>query len=442
MNMRSLSLRGFALRRLDDESVLERAREGQEAAFAELYRRFHSMVYGYCMARLLDIQAAEDVTQDAFLRVARAAEAPEQVRSARAWMLTVARSAVIDYTRRQKRLPNAVPVEEVPDTGQSESAADGALQREDARVVFLALSRLRPRYRSALILREMHALSSAEIGETLGMKSGAVDTLLCRARDAFGRQYAEVSDLAEECKRGVELIYRERGSGVTDSERDWLRQHVAVCPRCARERGLAEDPRRLAALLPLFGMRAEGVGLFTRAMEVLGSAPASFEALGLSAAKVTAVAVAAAVATAPVVARVTRPKAVTPVAARPTLPVANARAVEPSGSVAVETTAPVAAEATRVVAGEPTATAAGNDDAKPSSGTPTPTPESDGHDSAGSDEPTPAPVVSVGDTGYPDPETPTTTPTDETTPPADGDTGVEGGPESGAQPPLDDFSAN
>jgi len=179
-------------------------------------------------------------------------------------------------------------------------------RREDAKLVFLALARLRPRYRSALILREMHGLSSVDIGESLELKPGAVDTLVCRARDAFGREYAELSGLPSECRRAVEYIYRDRGSGIEDWERGWLAEHVSGCPRCARERTLAADPKRLAVLLPLAGIRPEGLGILQRALEALGSGPASFEALGLVTAKVTAVAVAATIAVSPIAGRVGR----------------------------------------------------------------------------------------------------------------------------------------
>ncbi len=71
MGVRSFSLSGLALRRVSDEALLERAREGQELAFAELYRRFHALVYGYCLARLMDPAAAEDVAQETFMRINR-----------------------------------------------------------------------------------------------------------------------------------------------------------------------------------------------------------------------------------------------------------------------------------------------------------------------------------------------------------------------------------
>ncbi len=347
MGIRSLSLSGLALRRVSDEAVLERAREGQELAFAELYRRFHALVYGYCLARLMDPAAAEDVTQETFLRINRS-RSEDEVHSARAWVFTVARSAVIDHVRRAKRMPDSLPVDDDMDFASADSdAADRMFRREDAKLVFLALARLRPRYRSALILREMHGLTSLEIGESLGLKPGAVDTLVCRARDAFGREYAALADLPGDCRRAVEYMYRERGSGIDANERAWLLDHVAGCPRCARERRLAADPKRLTVLLPLAGIRPEGLGILQRALETLGAAPASFEALGVMTAKVTAVAVATTLAVAPIAGRVRQEGRDLPRVMRADVPAAVAGTLatslaETSSAAVIETVATVA----------------------------------------------------------------------------------------------------
>lgn len=298
--MRTLALRSLAFRRTDDETLLARVRQGDDAAFAELYRRHRSLVYGYCLARLMDPHAAEDVTQDVFMRINRA-HSTEEVRSARAWIFSVARSAIIDHVRHRNRRLDSVTVEEGFDVEARDSdAASGMFRREDAKAVFLALARLRPRYRSALILREMHGLSSVEIGEVMQLKPGAVDTLVCRARDAFGREYAAVSDLGADCRRAVEYLYREKGTGIEPGERSWLDEHVVTCSSCAKERSLAGDPRRLAMLVPLAGLRVDGLAILNRAWESLGAAPASNEAFSAFAVKVTTVAVAATVAFGPV----------------------------------------------------------------------------------------------------------------------------------------------
>ena len=282
----------------------------------------------------MDPHAAEDVTQDVFMRINRARPS-EEVRSARAWIFSVARSAIIDHVRHRNRRLDSVTVDEGFDVAARDSdAASGMFRREDAKAVFLALARLRPRYRSALILREMHGLSSVEIGEVMRLKAGAVDTLVCRARDAFGREYAAVSDLGAECRRAVEYLYREKGTGIEPGESSWLDAHVSSCTSCAKERSLAGDPRRLAMLMPLAGIRVEGLAILNRAWESLGAAPASNEAFSAFAVKVTTFAVAATVAFSPFSAM---PEVRAPQVSRSTLPRVS---VAPVPLTAARTTAP------------------------------------------------------------------------------------------------------
>jgi RNA polymerase sigma-70 factor (ECF subfamily) len=300
MALRALTLRRLVFRRFDDETLLAHVLEGQESAFSELHQRYRTIVYGYCLARLMDPSAAEDVTQDTFMRI-HGARSHEPIRSARAWIFSVTRSALVDHVRRQKRQPSYLSAEEeLAVISPGSDAAETAERREQAQSVFLAIARLRPRYRSALLLREMHGLSSVEIGEAMNLKPGAVDTLVSRARDAFGKEYANLGDLPATCRRAVEYMYRERGTGIDADERMWLGDHVAGCARCARERGTATDARGLAMLLPLIGARDGGFGFLTRAVETLGWAPASVDALSSLAAKATVVVIATAIAVSPI----------------------------------------------------------------------------------------------------------------------------------------------
>lgn len=332
MALRALTLRRLVFRRFDDETLLAHVLEGQESAFSELHQRYRTIVYGYCLARLMDPSAAEDVTQDTFIRI-HGARGSESIRSARAWIFSVTRSALVDHVRRQKRQPSYLSAEEeLAVVSPGSDAAETAERREQAQSVFLAIARLRPRYRSALLLREMHGLTSVEIGEAMNLKPGAVDTLVSRARDAFGKEYSNLGDLPSTCRRAVEYMYRERGTGIDDDERMWLGDHVAGCARCARERHTARDARGLAVLLPLVGVRDGGFGFLTRAVETLGWAPASVDALSSLAAKATVIVLATTLAVAPVPAvyrpsRTPSPDAVTTREVAATQPVSSTRAL-------------------------------------------------------------------------------------------------------------------
>lgn len=257
-------LGAFAARRLADEDLFSRAISGDAAAFSEVYRRYEKRVYGFCLARSLDPEAAADATQEVFIRLLKAD--PATIEHPRAWLFTIARNVVIDAIRKRAGLREDGAVAEDSPAWESLAASDAADEvsaRADAREVFLALRRMRPRYRTALILREIHAQSSADIAEAMGVKSvGAVDTLVSRARDAFGVAYAAISELPDGCRRSIELMYRARGSGLTTQENDLLQAHLASCERCRHEESRAGDPKRLSAMLPLLvpaGAAAHGL---------------------------------------------------------------------------------------------------------------------------------------------------------------------------------------
>ena len=276
MDGRSLqiSLNTFALRRRSDERVLSSALEGDPVAFAEIYQRYHLRVRGYCLARTMDAHVADDVTQEVFLRLLRSG--PAEVTNAKAWLFTVARNAVLDAARRDRRdLEDTFAPDEYPaHVAPTRDSADEVLDRDVARNVFAALRRLPPRQRTALILRELHGQSSVDIAEAMQTSAGNVDVLVSRARDSFGAAYADVSALPAACRTAVMAIYRRRGSGLTMDEQTSLTAHLKGCTRCREEQRRANSKRYMPSLLPfLIPANADTPSLLARAAEWLRVLP-------------------------------------------------------------------------------------------------------------------------------------------------------------------------
>ena len=251
MTAQSLTLSAWAARRLPDENVFDRTLRGDPVAFSEVYRRYQKRIHGYCLARSLDPDMAADATQEVFMKLLRAE--PGSIDSPQAWLFTVARNVVIDAVRKRARTPEDSGIDEESqawDRLKSADTADEVMARSDARNVFLALRTVRPRYRTALVMRDIHGQTAKDMAEALETTPGAVDTLVSRARDAFGVAYAAVSDLPSTCRANVELIYRNLGTGITDVEKAALQGHLSECPRCRAESKRANNPHHLPALLP------------------------------------------------------------------------------------------------------------------------------------------------------------------------------------------------
>lgn len=287
---------------------------GDPVAFSEVYRRYQKPIYGYCLARLMEPEAAADATQEVFIRFL---DTPRSdIESPRAWLYTVARNVTIDAIRRRSRTP--VPADgeaiEAASSALSTDAADEYQGREDARNVFVALRRLRPRYRTALILRELHHQSSADMADALDTTPGAVDTLVSRARDAFGRTYGEVADLPSDCRDAVASIYKRTGTGLNDAEEARLQSHLVACSSCTTEMKRATRLDRLSALLPfLVPFKKAGHNVFERAAATLQTSPELAARLGYvvpaervaPALKVAAAVLAVSLITAPIVGTIT-----------------------------------------------------------------------------------------------------------------------------------------
>jgi len=275
MASQTLTLSTWAARRRPDEDIFDRTLRGDPVAFSEVYRRYQKRVFGFCLARSLDPGTAADATQEVFMRLLRAD--PGSIESPQAWLFTVARNVVIDVARKRTRTPEDAAADDDTlawDRLKAADTADEVLSRSDARDVFLALRSLRPRYRTALIMREVHGESAKDMADALETTPGAVDTLVSRARDAFGAAYASVGDLPSACRVNIELIYRNHGTGITPEEHAAMDAHVAGCERCQAEAKKADDPRHLAALLPfLVPARLLGRGLIERAALTVRTVP-------------------------------------------------------------------------------------------------------------------------------------------------------------------------
>lgn len=285
MNTVSQRPQGIALRRSNDTDVLQRALNGDPVAFSEIYRRYHSRVYALCLSRLLSREAAEDATQEVFVRML--SSHADGIESPTAWLFGIARHVCIDVMRKSSR--DAPAREEDVGAGEAPSAdgtaEDAALSKRDAESALLALRRITPRYRSALILRDIHQLPMDDVAEALGVSVGTGYTILCRARDAFGTAYAETLGLPRTCRTAVELMFKRTGTGIAEGETAALEAHLATCPRCRKEAARAENGSPVNALLPLLPWSPSiGQGLLARAASRLGTTflPAEPVAVGVS----------------------------------------------------------------------------------------------------------------------------------------------------------------
>jgi RNA polymerase sigma-70 factor (ECF subfamily) len=181
-----------------DEALLAGVAAGDPVAVTALVRRYQRRVYGLARTVLGDPGAAEDVAQEAFVRMWRHAEAYDPRRAPVAtWLLTITRNLAIDALRLRRAEPTDPAVLVALELPSAERGpAESAVVDDDVRRVRTALATLPPEQRTALLRAAFLGQTAREIGEyesiPLGTAKTRIRTALIKLREALaaseGRQ--------------------------------------------------------------------------------------------------------------------------------------------------------------------------------------------------------------------------------------------------------------
>lgn len=164
-----------------DAELMARVREGDREAFTDLVDRHKDAVVTYLARLTADRDRAEDLAQETFLRLFRAAEDYVEQGYLRAFLFRIATNLVRSEERRAKRLRLLMPF--LPREEHTEPAApSGMLRREMHREVSAAVARLPLRYRVPLVLHEIEGWSYVDIAQELGCREGTVKSRVHRGR--------------------------------------------------------------------------------------------------------------------------------------------------------------------------------------------------------------------------------------------------------------------
>lgn len=178
-----------------DLELWERARDGDAAAFGDLYERHGRAVQSYCLWRTADLQAAEDATATVFLEAWRKrGRLTLSTDSAAPLLLGIANNILRRHWRGQRRHRDALA--RLQNVGQAPADLEAeAIARVDAirqlREGGEAIRRLPRREREVLALLAWSDLSYGEIAEALGLPVGTVRSRLARARARLGDAFPD-----------------------------------------------------------------------------------------------------------------------------------------------------------------------------------------------------------------------------------------------------------
>ncbi len=162
--------------------LVSRAVRGDREALEQLIRLYYEKIYDYVSFHVRDLGAAEDLTQEVFLKLVRSLPGYVQTGSFTAYLYRIARNTVIDYARTER------PGEALPE----ETPAADAFPAVDARLIVEALLRQLPEeQRECVILYYIRGLRYREIASVLEIPVSTAKSRVARGLAACKKKLEE-----------------------------------------------------------------------------------------------------------------------------------------------------------------------------------------------------------------------------------------------------------
>jgi RNA polymerase sigma factor (sigma-70 family) len=243
-----LHARSPLLRLQSDERLVTLMRRGNTAAFEVLVSRYHSRLLAFCRHLLGSREDAEDVLQEVLSAAFNAILDDNRPINVRPWLYRIARNRSLNHLRRIQAV--GVDSMDIHLSEHGATTADKVHEREEFRLLVGDIHGLPETQRTALVLREMDALSYEQIAEAMETTVPSVKSLLVRARVSLA-EAAEARLLT--CEQ-VRIELAEVAEGLQRRPGALVRRHLRACERCSTFKGqLNETSKALTAVLPVGG---------------------------------------------------------------------------------------------------------------------------------------------------------------------------------------------
>jgi RNA polymerase sigma-70 factor (ECF subfamily) len=190
--------------KLSDSDVVARAREGRESAFRELIGRYQRPVFSLIVRLVRDREQAEDLAQDTFIKVLNALDRYDPSYKFSSWIFKIAHNTALDHLR--KKQPELLSLDGSPHAATeaeaeassftavsaTETPEEFTASREMGEVIERAIGRLRPDYRTAILLWHVEGRPYEEIAQVMELPLGTVKTFIHRARNELRQELAHL----------------------------------------------------------------------------------------------------------------------------------------------------------------------------------------------------------------------------------------------------------
>jgi RNA polymerase sigma-70 factor (ECF subfamily) len=192
------------MKHLSDQELMRLVQAGDLSPASEIYDRYSSRIYNFAYRFLRNSEAAEDATQEVFVKMLKHANQFHGDAKLSTWLFSITANWCRDYLRKADN--KAKEAEEVLYAlpAPSEHAPDRNLERrQDEQRIQKALAALTPEQREAILLSRYQGLSYAEIAQISGCSEGAVKTRVFRAMETLKKALAGDVRGGERCLNAI-----------------------------------------------------------------------------------------------------------------------------------------------------------------------------------------------------------------------------------------------
>ena len=241
----ALAGRSPLLRLQSDEKLIGLVRRGHHGAFEALVQRYQPRLLAFCRHMLGSQEDAEDVLQEVFAASFNAICADDRPINARPWLYRIARNRCLNHLRRPQ--PAGQDSMDVFERDGGVTTADTVHKREEFRHIVADVQELPETQRTALLLREIDALSYEQIALAMDTTVPSVKSLLVRARVSL----AEAAEARLLTCGEVRLELGQVAEGIAKTSPP-VRRHLKACDRCRTFKvELRNTSKALAAIYPI-----------------------------------------------------------------------------------------------------------------------------------------------------------------------------------------------
>ena len=180
------------------DGLIQRCLDGDQAAWDVIVRQHRRKVFNIAYKFVGRHDEAEDLTQDVFVKVFRSLNTFDRRANFHTWLFSVSRNLCIDHYRavRKERetINRDVDANDLSPVSRTASQLSVLERRDRVALLRLAIGRLAPTLRTAVMMRDIQELTYQEIADTLHLPEGTVKSRINRGRTELARQIRTLRD--------------------------------------------------------------------------------------------------------------------------------------------------------------------------------------------------------------------------------------------------------